>query len=67
MIRTIEFTQSTQEKLRKDWLFSRFIDDSMLDFKHNKYSHAEYYYPRGNLIVSKSNDTITADWIEEVA
>lgn len=65
MVRTVELTQSTQDKLNKDRFFSSFIDNSMLDFKHNKYNQAEYYYPGGNLVVSKSNNNIIADWIPE--
>jgi hypothetical protein len=63
MVRVVEFTSSTQHKLSKDWMFSRFIDNSMLDFKRNKYNHAAYYYPGGTLIVTKSDNNIIADWM----
>ena len=63
MVRVVELTESAQEKLSKDWMFSSFIDNSMLDFKRNKYNQAEYYYPGGNLIVTKSDNNIIADWM----
>ena len=65
MVRTVELTQSVQAKLNKDGFFSNFIDDAMLDFKYSKCDKASYYYPGGNLIVSKYNNNITADWIPE--
>ena len=66
MVRTVILTESTQEKLSKNgWSFSDFIDNSSLDFKHNKYNQAKYYYPGGNLIMTKSDDGIIANWIAD--
>lgn len=66
MARTVQLTENAMKQLHKDyWTFSSFIDDSMLDFKHNRYTQASYYFPGGYLTLSKSNNTITADWRKE--
>ena len=45
MIRTVILTKSAQLKAQQDPVFSGFIDDAMVRFKHE-----EYHYKFGNLV-----------------
>ncbi len=45
MARIVILTKSTQLKIHNDPLFSDFVDDAMLRFKHE-----EYHYSFGNLV-----------------